>query len=57
MAVAAAGRAGMVAARDAIAAMRGDPSRADPGAVDEALEALEARAARDGKPGAKVEAG
>jgi HEAT repeat protein len=42
LAVAAAGRARIVAARDTIAAMRGDASRADQDAVDEALSALTA---------------
>jgi hypothetical protein len=41
LAVAAAGRARLAAARDVIASMRGDDSRADPTAVDEALLALE----------------
>lgn len=41
LAVAAAGRARLVAARDVIASMRGDDSRADPSAVAEALLALE----------------
>jgi HEAT repeat protein len=40
LAVAAAGRARLEAARDRIAAMRGDAGRADPHAVDEALRAL-----------------
>jgi HEAT repeat protein len=40
LAVAAAGRARIAAARDRITAMRGDAQRADPHAVDEALEAL-----------------
>lgn len=40
LAVAAAGRARLLAARDTIAAMRGNDLRADPAAVDEALEAL-----------------
>jgi HEAT repeat protein len=41
LAVAAAGRARLVAARELIASMRGDDSRADPVAVAEALVALE----------------
>jgi HEAT repeat protein len=41
LAVAAAGRARLTAAREIIARMRGDDSLADPYAVDEALEALE----------------
>jgi len=40
LAVAAAGRAQLEAARDPIAAMKGDPTRADPNAVEEALAAL-----------------
>jgi HEAT repeat protein len=40
LAVAAAGRAHLVAARERILAMRGDERRADPHAVDEALSAL-----------------
>jgi hypothetical protein len=40
LAVAAAGRARLVAARERIAAMKGDARRADPDAVDEALAAL-----------------
>lgn len=40
LAVVAAGRARLVAARDAIRAFRGDPSRADPDAVEEALSLL-----------------
>jgi hypothetical protein len=40
LAVAAAGRARLVAAREPIAAMKGDARRADPEAVDEALAAL-----------------
>jgi hypothetical protein len=40
LAVAAAGRARLVAAREPIAAMKGDARRADPDAVDEALAAL-----------------
>jgi HEAT repeat protein len=43
LAVAAAGRARLVAARSPIAAMRGDARRADQHAVEEALAALEAR--------------
>jgi HEAT repeat protein len=42
LAVAAAGRARLVAAKPRIAAMRGDEARADPHAVDEALETLTA---------------
>jgi HEAT repeat protein len=41
LAVVAAGRAGLVAAREAIRGFRGDPSRADPEAVEEALSRLE----------------
>ena len=44
LAVAAAGRARLVEARPALEAMRGDPSRADPDAVEEALAALARRA-------------
>jgi hypothetical protein len=40
MAVVAAGRARLAAARDRIAGMSGDPSRAEPDAVDEALALL-----------------
>lgn len=40
LAVAAAGRARIAAAREVIASMRGDAERADPAAVDEALAAL-----------------
>ncbi|MBK8257808.1 MAG: HEAT repeat domain-containing protein [Polyangiaceae bacterium] len=46
LAVAAAGRARMVAARDTIRAMRGDPARADPDAVTEALLALDKKPAK-----------
>jgi len=42
LAVAAAGRARLGAAREIIAAMRGDERRADPHAVEEALGALDA---------------
>lgn len=42
LAVVAAGRARLVAARDAIKAFRGDPRRADPDAVEEALSLLSA---------------
>lgn len=42
LAVAAAGRARLKAAREHIEAMRGDDSRADQGAVDEALAAIDA---------------
>ena len=41
LAVVAAGRAGLLAAREAIRGFRGDPSRADPEAVEEALSRLE----------------
>lgn len=44
LAVAAAGRARLVSARDRISAMRGDEDRADPHAVDEALDTLAAAA-------------
>lgn len=40
LAVAAAGRARLVAARERILAMRGNPARADPTAVDEALAVI-----------------
>ncbi|MEO7328938.1 MAG: HEAT repeat domain-containing protein [Minicystis sp.] len=40
LAVAAAGRARLAAAKDLITSMRGDAARADPGAVDEALAAF-----------------
>lgn len=46
LAVAAAGRARLVAARDPIAALRGDDRRADQGAVEDALAALEPDGAR-----------
>lgn len=46
LAVAAAGRARLASARDAIAAMRDAPERADPDAVDEALRALHDEPAR-----------
>jgi HEAT repeat protein len=48
LAVAAAGRAGLSAAKETIAAMRGDAGRADPDAVAEALAALEETAAERG---------
>jgi HEAT repeat protein len=41
LAVVAAGRAGILAARETIQGYRGDPSRADPEAVEEALSELE----------------
>ena len=46
LAVAAAGRAKITAAREVIAAMRDAPDRADPDAVEEALDAIDARPAR-----------
>jgi len=56
LAVAAAGRARLAAVRDRILAMRGDPARADPTAVDEALALIPAspspppRAPAEGSP-------
>lgn len=44
LAVAAAGRARLAAAREAIGKMRGAPDRADPDAVDEALRTLDGKA-------------
>lgn len=48
LAVVAAGRARLVAAREAIKAFRGDPRRADPDAVEEALSLLSAPLATKG---------
>ncbi|MFT3766359.1 MAG: HEAT repeat domain-containing protein [Minicystis sp.] len=50
LAVAAAGRARLLAARERIAAMKGDERRADPDAVDEALAALAAAEKETGAP-------
>jgi HEAT repeat protein len=46
LAVAAAGRAGLSAARETIAGMLGSPERADPDAVEEALRALDRKPAK-----------
>ncbi len=46
LAVAAAGRARLAAAREAIAGMLGSPDRADPDAVEESLRALRPKAAK-----------
>ncbi|MCC6557111.1 MAG: hypothetical protein IT372_29515, partial [Polyangiaceae bacterium] len=51
LAVAAAGRARLAAARDLIAALRGHDRRADQGAVAEALAALDAADSTPGAPG------
>ncbi|AUX47945.1 hypothetical protein SOCE26_094710 [Sorangium cellulosum] len=56
LAVAAAGRARLEAARQPIAAMRGDDRKADQGAVEEALAAItSAAASAPGSPAAPVE--